>query len=302
MNPDRLAELEDERRFLLRSLRDLDAERAVGDVDEADYETLRDGYTKRAADVLRDIEEGKAALPRPGGRRWVGRLVAVAVVVLVAGTAGWLVARSSGQRLGDETITGGAPSDDVAVLLARARSLLGTDPAGAQALYEQVLAERPEQPEALTYSGWLLCVASNGASADLPAAAVATTPSASGTSSTQIDALRQSGGVSTSVPRRAKAWTRSGMTSPWLHSTAPSGTSVSRARTSSRAAPSARRGSRTTSSPWSRASGSTVCTHRAAGLDHTPVIAWSVNWRAISSDCRRPDLVSGRSASSPSKS
>lgn len=174
MNPDRLAELEDERRFLLRSLRDLDAERAVGDVDEADYETLRDGYTKRAADVLRDIEEGKAALPRPGGRRWVGRLVAVAVVVLVAGTAGWLVARSSGQRLGDETITGGAPSDDVAVLLARARSLLGTDPAGAQALYEQVLAERPEQPEALTYSGWLLFVASNGASADLRAAAVST--------------------------------------------------------------------------------------------------------------------------------
>jgi len=174
MNPDRLAELEDERRFLLRSLRDLDAERAVGDVDAADYETLRDGYTKRAADVLRDIEEGKAALPRPGGRRWIRRLAAAAVVVVIAATAGWLVARSSGQRLGDETITGGAPSDDVAVLLARARSLLGTDPAGAQALYEQVLAERPEQPEALTYSGWLLFVASNGASADLRAAAVST--------------------------------------------------------------------------------------------------------------------------------
>ena len=264
--------------------------------------------------MLRDIEEGKAALPRPGGRRWISRLVAVAVVVLVAGTAGWLVARSSGQRLGDETITGDAPSDDVAVLLARARSLLGTDPAGAQALYEQVLDERPEQPEALTYSGWLLFVASNGASADLRTAAIstaqqqlaravtadasypdphcflaviagnadadiptaraeiaqclaldppaeirglveqfaasldatdddpgltvrtrpapsrlsgsgvsggspgggsaaaeATRPSASGTSSTQIDPLRQSGGVRRVVPRRARAWTRSGI-------------------------------------------------------------------------------------------
>ena len=174
MNPDRLAELEDERRFLLRSLRDLDGERAVGDVDEGDYETLRDGYTKRAADVLRDIEEGKAAVPRPGGRRWMRRLGAVAGVLLVAVTAGWLVARSSGQRLGDETITGGAPSDDVAVLLARARTLLGTDPSGAQALYEQVLDERPGQPEALTYSGWLLFVASNGASADLRAVAIST--------------------------------------------------------------------------------------------------------------------------------
>ena len=52
------------------------------------------------------------------------------------------------------------------MLLARARTLLGTDPPAAQALYEQVLDERPEQPEALTYSGWLLFVASNGASPD----------------------------------------------------------------------------------------------------------------------------------------
>ena len=173
MNPDRLAELEDERRFLLRSLRDLDAELAAGDVDRADYETLRDGYTKRAADVLRDIEEGKAALPPPPERRWPRRLAAVVVVLLVAVGAGWLVARSSGQRLGGDEITGGVAGDDVAVLLARARGLLGVDPRTAQALYEEVLAERPDHPEALTYSGWLLFIASSGASAELRAAAVA---------------------------------------------------------------------------------------------------------------------------------
>lgn len=172
MNPDRLADLEDERRFLLRSLRDLDAELAVGDVDRADYDTLRDGYVKRAAVVLRDIEDGTASLPPPPRRRWTRRFVAVALVVAFAATAGWLVARSSGQRLGGDEITGGAPRDDVAVQLARARALLGVDAPAAQALYEDVLARRPEQPEALTYSGWLLFTASSGASDELRAAAI----------------------------------------------------------------------------------------------------------------------------------
>lgn len=174
MNPDRLAELEDERRFLLRSLRDLDAELAAGDVDRADYDTLRDGYTKRAADVLRDISKcSTPALPPPPDRRWPRRLAAVAVVAVVAVAAGWFVARSSGQRLEGDEMTGGVARDDVAVMLARARGLLGVDARGAQALYEQVLAERPGDPEALTYSGWLLFTASSGASEELRAAAVA---------------------------------------------------------------------------------------------------------------------------------
>ena len=54
MNPDRLAQLEEERAFLLGSIRDLDREHEVGDVDDADYQTVRDGYVARAAAVLRD--------------------------------------------------------------------------------------------------------------------------------------------------------------------------------------------------------------------------------------------------------
>ena len=61
-DPDRLAELEEERRFLLRSLDDLEREHDAGDVDEHDFATLRDGYVARAAAVLREIDEGKAAL------------------------------------------------------------------------------------------------------------------------------------------------------------------------------------------------------------------------------------------------
>ncbi len=62
---DRLAELEEERRYLLRSLKDLEREREAGDVDEDDYRTLKDGYTVRAASVLRQIDDGRRALGPP---------------------------------------------------------------------------------------------------------------------------------------------------------------------------------------------------------------------------------------------
>jgi hypothetical protein len=172
MNPDRLAELEDERRFLLRSLHDLDAELAAGDVDAGDYLTLRDGYTKRAADVLREIEEGKAALPPRRPAKWARRAAIAAAVVAVAVVAGWLVARSSGQRLGDDGGAAAVGQDDVAVRLAQARALIGIDPVQAQRLYAEVLDERPDHPEALAYSGFLLFDASTGASDELRDAAV----------------------------------------------------------------------------------------------------------------------------------
>ena len=93
IDPDRLATLEEERSFLLRSLRDLDAEHAAGDVDEHDYVTLRDGYTKRAADVMREIDDGRARLPPRRRASWSRRLGVGAAVVAVAAGAGWLVAR-----------------------------------------------------------------------------------------------------------------------------------------------------------------------------------------------------------------
>ena len=172
MNPDRLAELEDERRHLLRSLRDLDAEHGAGDVDDGDYATLRDGYTKRAADVLRELDAGRAALPARRSSPWARRAVVIVVVVAVAVGAGFLVARTSGQRTPDQPVASGPAADDVAGLLAEARRLLGVDPAQAQALYQQVLEQRPEQAEALTYNAWLLFVGSRGADEALAATAV----------------------------------------------------------------------------------------------------------------------------------
>lgn len=162
MNPDQLAELEEQRRFLLHSITDLDREHQYGDVDEHDYATLRDGYTARAASVLRAIESGAAELP---GRRPRRRGILAAWIVgtvLVASLAGWLVARTSGQRLPGQSITGAAPGDEVAVKLAEARQLLGVDAQQAVARYQQVLELQPDNVEALTYMGWL--VAQSGSS------------------------------------------------------------------------------------------------------------------------------------------
>ena len=60
-----MAELEEERAFLLRSLDDLDRERDAGDLDEHDYVKLRDGYTARATAVLRELEAGRADAAGP---------------------------------------------------------------------------------------------------------------------------------------------------------------------------------------------------------------------------------------------
>ena len=158
---DRLAELEEERRFLLRSLADLTREHQAGDVDDADFAALRDGYTARAATVLRAIDAGRAALaPRRPGR--LKRIVAIALaVVLVGAGLGYLVAHYVSPRGSGDTITGGLPQDQVASLLAAGRSQLdGGDYAGAIASYRAVLKLQPDNAEAYTYLGWNLAVIS----------------------------------------------------------------------------------------------------------------------------------------------
>jgi tetratricopeptide (TPR) repeat protein len=148
---DRLAELEDERRFLLKSLEDLDRELAAGDVQEDDYRVLKDGYTARAAAVIREIESGRDAAIAPRRPiRW-GRVVSITVGMIAFGVlAGWLVARYSGQDVPDaaEALD---PDDKVGQLLAEARQL---EPIEAIRKFGEVLELEPGNVEALTYSGW----------------------------------------------------------------------------------------------------------------------------------------------------
>jgi tetratricopeptide (TPR) repeat protein len=154
-DPDALAALEEERDFLLRSLDDLERERAAGDVDDHDYRTLKDDYTARAAAVLRAIDEGEAALrrqspPPPRGRR----LATVAGIVLVAVIAGVLVAQSSGRR-GAGEMTG----LDVTAASGRLRQCQTLEQQGdadeALACYDDVIEALPANVEALTSRGWL---------------------------------------------------------------------------------------------------------------------------------------------------
>lgn len=157
MNPDRLAALEEERKHLLRSLRDLDAEYQAGDVDDDDFATLRDDYTARAAAVLRTIDDGRESMAAARPRRSPLRTaITVLGVVAVAVFAGWAVARSSGERTAGQTMTGADPRDEASVALTEARLLMGQDPVAALERFDQVLADDPDHAEALTYRGWLL--------------------------------------------------------------------------------------------------------------------------------------------------
>jgi Tfp pilus assembly protein PilF len=185
--------LEAERDFCLRSLRDLEAEHAAGDLENSDYETLRDSYVARAAAALRRLdgnessaaENGASAAAAngagdgasetadsadpgraPSGRAsrraltgpWRKRVLLAAGVALVAAGAAWAVAASSATRLPGQEITGQAVGS-----VAIAQSLQAAEQAAARGDelsavkdYQKVLNSDPNQPQALTGEGWLL--------------------------------------------------------------------------------------------------------------------------------------------------
>jgi tetratricopeptide (TPR) repeat protein len=158
---DALADLEEQRRFLLQSLKDLDREHEAGDIDGDDYRTLKDDYTARAAAVLHAIDQRKAGLAQQqrGARRrrstkWTALVVAAVVVVGIGG--GVLVASSSGQRVPGQTATGNVPSNVSDQLAAAQQDLAQGKAVDALKLYEQVLKQDPKNAQALTFKGWIL--------------------------------------------------------------------------------------------------------------------------------------------------
>ena len=149
------AELEAQRDFLLRSLEDLEAERAAGDVDEHDYVTLKDDYTARAAAVLRALDAGRAAAPAASRRRGRRSLLVVGGVALFAVVAGVLVAQSAGRRDPGDTATGDVRQSITEKLNEAGRLGGESDYEGAIALYDDVLEDDPDSAEALAYKGWM---------------------------------------------------------------------------------------------------------------------------------------------------
>ncbi len=170
LDPDALAALEEQRDFLLRSLRDLEREHDAGDLDDGDYEALKDDYTARAAAVLRAIEGRRTAMAaRPRRRR--GRSLAIAgVVVLAAVLAGVVMAQATGRRSAGDAVSGDTRQTS-RELLASAQAQTGEanqalergdgDAAvehfrAAIKAYDDALQADPLNAEAMTYRGWLL--------------------------------------------------------------------------------------------------------------------------------------------------
>jgi hypothetical protein len=176
--------LEAERDFCLRSLRDLEAEWEAGDLEEADYQTLKDSYTARAAAALHALDghpvadepspvhgpdrsaaaapsgpadQPSSPRPRRAHPRRRAALIAIAVVT-AAGAAAWAVVASSATRLPGQEITGVALGPQaLAQSLQQAQQAVDRgDDLSAVKDYQKILDSNPNQTEALTGEGWLL--------------------------------------------------------------------------------------------------------------------------------------------------
>jgi tetratricopeptide (TPR) repeat protein len=165
-------DLRHEQQFLLRSLRDLDNEREAGDIDDADYAALRDGYIARTAAITRELKGIEAATPAVQ-LGWLRRILVVVCVIAVAAGAGIWVARQSGQRLPGQSASG-AIEQSTSGLLATARQLNFSDPGKAIELYTQVLKLEPDNPEALTYRSWILALTARAATGNVKQLALVT--------------------------------------------------------------------------------------------------------------------------------
>jgi tetratricopeptide (TPR) repeat protein len=165
-------DLRHEQQFLLRSLRDLDNERAAGDIDDADYAALRDGYIARTAAITRELNGIESVTPAVQ-RGWVRRVLGIVCVIAVAAGAGIWVARQSGQRLPGQSASG-AIEQSSSGLLATARQLNFSDPGKAIELYTQVLKLEPDNPEALTYRSWILALTARAATGSVKQLALVT--------------------------------------------------------------------------------------------------------------------------------
>jgi hypothetical protein len=172
----RRLDLEVERNFLLDSIADLDREHAAGDIDDADYRSLRSDYVRRAATSLRALQElgadeidESATQSSPAsawrrarrylGRRRVRQVLGVGSAVFLLVGVGLYAAHLAGVRLPGESATGSITLSEAALVnedLQEASIAANVgEPQIAVAFYQEVLAKQPDQQVALTYDGWL---------------------------------------------------------------------------------------------------------------------------------------------------
>lgn len=162
LDPDQLAALEEQRDFLLRSLADLDREHDAGDLTDDDYRTLKDDYTARAADVLRALDEQRAAFDDARRPRSLGRTLAwVAGIAVFAVVSGVVVAGALGARKAGESSSGGVTVAQTSTQRANeCIPKIQSAPDEAAACFESILKEDQRNVVALTWSAWLYSLVS----------------------------------------------------------------------------------------------------------------------------------------------
>lgn len=172
------AALAAERDFLLRSLADLEAERAAGELTEDRYRQLHDRYTVQAATVLRALDRiEQSPIPvNPRYRRGRRAVVAAVAVAAVAAAGGALLLDAAGEREPGQTITGNAQSGPTGLdSLARAARQRPEDPDAQLAYASALMAEDrlvdalkafdtaarldPANPAPHAYGGWIVFLA-----------------------------------------------------------------------------------------------------------------------------------------------
>jgi tetratricopeptide (TPR) repeat protein len=162
LDPDELAALEEQHSFLIRSLVDLDREYEAGDLDDADYATLKDDYRARAEAVQKAIAARKARFAAAKRKR-----SPLAVASIVAGTlafavlAGVVVAQAVGRRQPGQEISGdvrASTRDKLAQCFQQGASQQLLD---ATKCYGDVLKVDPANAEGRAYLGWFLYLSRN---------------------------------------------------------------------------------------------------------------------------------------------
>lgn len=127
-----------------------------GDIDEADHAELHDDYTRRAAEVLRAIDEQREAFAAArGGLTTTQRVLSFVGVIAIAAIAGVLLARAVGFRTPSGELSGGIRQSTPGLL--NEADTLTREGRWQEAfdIYGQVIDEEPSNVEALTYSGWI---------------------------------------------------------------------------------------------------------------------------------------------------
>jgi tetratricopeptide (TPR) repeat protein len=162
--------LDDEREFLLRSIDDAAREHDAGDLSDSDYDVLLARDRSRLADVEAELAvlgpevpaDAESESPDVPPRRRYGKWRRLGIVV----ACGFIVAGAV--ILVDHALSpalpGQAPSGTVTLSKAQqiedqlaAAAVLTEDGEGQQALelYNKVLTEDPDDPDALAAGGWL---------------------------------------------------------------------------------------------------------------------------------------------------